>query len=276
MWGDVNAVLDLEAVARAVKRAQDTRGTLTPFTSQGELDLAAAYAVAQKVHRERLREGAIAVGRKIGFTNRNIWDQYGVHEPIWGYVYDRTLIHASAGHAHLALAPYVEPKIEPEIVFRFACAPPITRDPAQILRCIDWIAHGFEIVQSHYPGWKFQAADTIADSGLHGCLVVGEPRPLASLGAHVIEALQSFSIDLYCDDRLRDSGAGSNVLGSPLAALAHLNALLARQPQCEPIAQGDIITTGTLTAAHDIRAGQVWRTALRGLALPGLSLSVGG
>ena len=268
----MNASLDLDAVSRAVKRAQDTRGTLTPFTSQGEFDLTVAYAAAQTVHRNRLQEGAVAVGRKIGFTNRNIWDEYGVHEPIWGYVYDRTLIHATAGCLDLSLAPYVEPKIEPEIAFGFAATPPITADTARILGCIDWIAHGFEIVQSHYPGWKFQAADTVADAGLHGCLVLGEPRPLASLGTEVIEALQSFSIDLYCDERLRDRGSGSNVLGSPLAALAHLIALLASQPQCEPIARGDIVTTGTLTAAYDARAGQVWRTDLQGLALPGLSL----
>ena len=31
-------------------------------------------------------------GRKIGFTNRGIWQKYGVHEPIWGFVYDENLI----------------------------------------------------------------------------------------------------------------------------------------------------------------------------------------
>jgi 2-keto-4-pentenoate hydratase len=25
-------------------------------------------------------------GRKIGFTNRTIWERYGVHEPMWGAV----------------------------------------------------------------------------------------------------------------------------------------------------------------------------------------------
>ena len=29
-----------------------------------------------------------------------------------------------------------------------------TADGAAILACIDWIAHGVEIVQSHFPGWK--------------------------------------------------------------------------------------------------------------------------
>jgi 2-oxo-3-hexenedioate decarboxylase len=40
-----------------------------------------------------LREarGEKVLGRKIGFTNRTIWEQYGVYAPIWGYVYDTTV-----------------------------------------------------------------------------------------------------------------------------------------------------------------------------------------
>jgi 2-keto-4-pentenoate hydratase len=46
-------------------------------------------------------------------------------------------------------------------------------DPPGANACIDWIAHGIEIVQSHFPGWKFQAADTIADWALHGRSFLG-------------------------------------------------------------------------------------------------------
>ena len=35
-----------------------------------------------------------------------------------------------------------------------------TMSDEQILGCIDWMAHGFEIVVSVFPGWKFTAADT--------------------------------------------------------------------------------------------------------------------
>ncbi len=33
------------------------------------------------------RRGERPIGRKIGFTNRNIWAEYGVYAPIWGDVY---------------------------------------------------------------------------------------------------------------------------------------------------------------------------------------------
>ena len=57
------------------------------------------------------------LGRKIGFTNRNIWPQYGATSPIWHHVYDRTLTHADNGTATLSLAGSCQPLIEPEIAF---------------------------------------------------------------------------------------------------------------------------------------------------------------
>jgi 2-keto-4-pentenoate hydratase len=61
----------------------------------------------------------------------------------------------------LPLAPYTEPKIEPEIMFGFVAAPSPGMDDAALLRCIAWVAHGFEVVQSIFPDWKFSAADTV-------------------------------------------------------------------------------------------------------------------
>ncbi len=55
------------------------------------LDLATAYRATASIRLLREQRGERVVGRKIGFTNRTIWDEYGVHAPIWGYVYDRTL-----------------------------------------------------------------------------------------------------------------------------------------------------------------------------------------
>jgi 2-oxo-3-hexenedioate decarboxylase len=94
---------------------------------------------------------------KIGFTNRRMWDEYGVRAPNWGYIYDRTMRDLAVP---LSLAPYTEPKIEPEIMFGFVAAPSPGMDDAALLSCIAWVAHGFEIVQSIFPDWKFSAADT--------------------------------------------------------------------------------------------------------------------
>ena len=173
----------------------------------------------------------------------------------------------------VALGRFSQPKLEPEIVLHFHSSPPAGSDVGAVLRCIDWIASGFEIVQSHCPDWRFEAPDAVADSGLHAALVIGEPQPLDRLGADVVAKLQSFDLELACDGLLRDVGKGSNVLGSPLAAAVHLVAELARQPAELPqLRAGEVVPTGTLTAAGPVRAGETWSTAVRGLALPGLEV----
>ncbi|MGH6629443.1 MAG: hypothetical protein ACREB3_06900, partial [Burkholderiales bacterium] len=66
------------------------------------------YAAARGLHAHRLAQGWKLKGRKIGFTNRTLWDRYGVHEPMWGAVYDRTLIEARNGVAAVSLTGLVQ------------------------------------------------------------------------------------------------------------------------------------------------------------------------
>lgn len=253
--------------------AQDQARLIEPFTSRiPGFDLAAAYAVAGLIHRSRMDEGARPVGRKIGFTNPDMWARYGVRAPIWAHIYDSTVAYVDETPASCRLAGFCEPKIEPEIVFRFRATPRAEAGLSELLGTVEWVAHGFEIVQSNFPGWRFQAADTVADRGLHGRLLVGPPQPLERLGGDVLAALESFTLDLSRDGRHVEAGRGSNVLGSPLAAIAHLLSVLAAQPEYAPLAAGEIVTTGTLTAAHSIRAGETWQTEVRGIALPGLKI----
>jgi 2-oxo-3-hexenedioate decarboxylase len=105
---------------------------------------------------------------------------------------------------------------------------------------------------------------------LHGALLLGQPQAVAGLDKNLIAALETFSIVLTCDGVVRDTGVGANVLGHPLAAVAHLIAVLAGQPQYQALQAGDMVSTGTITAAHTIHVGETWRTELNGIALPGL------
>jgi 2-keto-4-pentenoate hydratase len=264
---------DLRAIARELKSAQDRASQLDPLTSRYEgLDLPAAYEVAHLIHQARCADGATPVGRKIGFTNPAMWALYGVREPIWAHVYDTTVVHAPGGCGICSLRGFAEPKIEPEIIFRFRSAPPVGEALDAILESIDWIAHGFEIVQSHFPGWRFQAADTVADGSLHGMLFIGDPQPAATLHDDLLERLASFSVTLSCDGVFQEVGRGSNVLGSPLAAIAHLVEVLRGQTRYAPLQAGEIVTTGTITTARPVRVGEKWNTRLDGIALPGFTL----
>jgi 2-oxo-3-hexenedioate decarboxylase len=84
--------------------------------------------------------------------------------------------------------------------------------------------------------------------------------------------LASFDIELYCDGRLMDRGHASNILGGPLSAVRHLVELLSRDPNNPPLSAGEIVSTGTLTRALPVKAGETWTTKLKGIDLEGVSL----
>ena len=237
------------------------------------------YAASRKLHAHRLSLGWKPVGRKIGFTNRTIWERYGVYEPIWGTVYDRTVIYSQDNKARVPLAGLVQPRIEPEICFGLKAKPPTTpdalslyaRDAHALLGCIEWIAHSVEIVQCHHPEWKLQLPDSTADNGLHGRLIVGTTFPVGKF-PDLADKLPKLRVELFREKTRVDEGVGANVLDSPLLALSFLIQLLAKQPDSPPLSAGEIISTGTLTDAHPVVAGETWRTAFSGIDLPGLEI----
>ncbi len=262
---------DLDAIVLEMKEAQDSVQQIKPFTERVQgFDLASAYEVADLIHRTRITEGAQPVGRKIGFTNPDMWSIYGVFEPIWAYVYDTTVVHLQGLHAKCSIEKFSEPKIEPEIIFHFCSDLSAQANLSDVMNAIDWVAQGFEIVQSHFPDWIFQAADTVADSGLHGTLLVGPSIPLHELGSNPVKALESLTIELFCEDTLVETGVGANVLGSPITAIVHLLSVLGNQPDHAPLKAGEIVSTGTITTAHSIHVGQTWKSKVKGVALAGL------
>ncbi len=173
---------------------------------------------------------------------------------------------------HGSIGDLLRPRIEPEIQLHFARTPPVTRDEAAILDCIDWIAHGFEIVQSLYPDWKFRRVDAIAACGLHGALVVGRPVAVRDIDDCVAK-LRNFTVTLSSDGKPEAKGGGANVLDSPLLAFAHLAETLSKQARSAPVQAGEIVTTGTLTAPRPVSPGETWATVLDGIDLPGLSIT---
>jgi 2-oxo-3-hexenedioate decarboxylase len=234
------------------------------------------YAVAAEILKLRRARGEKPLGRKIGFTNRNIWAEYGATAPIWAHVYDCTVITTERGRATLSLKGSARPRLEPEIAFRLK-APLVAgeTDPARILERIEWMAPSFEIVDCHFADWKFHSADSAADFALHWRLVLGAPQRIdAAAIPGLVAQLHDCRVTLSRNGEVRDRGVGANALGHPAAALAHLAAVLATQPQSAPLAAGEIITTGTLTAALPIRPGETWSSHYEGLpGVTGLELS---
>jgi 2-oxo-3-hexenedioate decarboxylase len=265
----VSATAAEELAAEAVA-ALETGRQIAPFSRRRhDFSLDDAYRVTAAVRRLRLARGETPIGRKIGFTNRTTWPDY---EPIWGYVYDRTVHDLADIEQAFSLAGLVEPRLEPEIAFRLAAAPTPDMDEPALLGCIDAVAHGFEVVQSIFPGWCFTASDAVAAFGLHGSLLLGAWHPIAGNEERWAQELFTFTVDLRCDGKFVDQGQASNVLGGPLLALHHLIDVLTRDPINPALALGEIVTTGTLTRVPPVASRERWTTELAGVALAGIAV----
>lgn len=262
-------------LAKELLKAQRQGDTLTPPSARlPGFSLAQAYDVQDGISRQRLADGWRMVGRKIGFTNQNIWPAYGVDAPMWAPIFDQTITPAPLGVARISLAGTVQPRIEPEIMFGLASPlPGGMNDLEEILSHVAWYAHAIEIVQSHYPAWKASAADYCADNVCHAFFVVGPPRAIdRSRATKFIDQLSNCVVELQQDGKTLQTGRGSNVMGHPLAALAHLATLISERPAAPPLQAGERVSTGTMTDALPIARGQCWSTRFDGIDVQNLQL----
>ncbi len=266
----------IDSVADALMAAERHGSMLAPVTEWlPGFDVASAYAVLDVIEARRRAAGWVPVGRKIGFTNRTIWPRYGVDQPMWAHTWRQTVHFAHEGRASLAVSRFVQPRIEPEVVFGISGPVPATDDAEAILRAVDWMAAGFEIVQSHFPDWKFKVPDCTAAFGLHAALVVGTPVRVTEANRNALaRSLPTFEVTLRKGDTVVERGIGANVLGSPTLALAHLARVLAARPTAPPLVAGELVTTGTITDAWPVAAGDVFRSDYGNLGLPGLELTL--
>ena len=303
------AVTETE-IADALLAARDAcREAVPPTIADAEFGLDAAYRVGAALDIRLRERGYRRAGCKVGFTNKAIWPRFGLKEPILAPVYDRTL-HAAEPSAEVSLRRFHAPRIEVEVVFGLDRGPDAGPDaspdagPDASLDAnpdagpgllegrgaerLAWVALGFEIVDCHYPDWHLTPADSVADFGLHGALVVGPriDRAAARFGARV-DGLDRLEVRLLRDERVVARGRGRDVLGHPRAALACVPRLLPRfgaagisavgppaaaPPAATNLPAGGLVSTGTMTPLAPLAPGERWRVEADGVDLPSLKL----
>jgi 2-keto-4-pentenoate hydratase len=259
-----NTEAALSAIAAEALSAIETSRSIMPFSNRpGGFSPEDGERIRPLLRAAFERRGERVLGRKVGFTNRRIWPEYGVLGPNWGYVTDRTV--RDLGDAAVPLASLALPRIEPEIMFGLSAAPAPGMDDAALLGCIDWLSFGYEIVQSIYPNWKFAAADTSAANAMHGALLIGPRHAVAQRRAQWLEELARFDVVLSRNGEVMDRGNAANVLEGPLSVLRYLVDTLAGGSLDPPLAAGEIVSTGTLTRALLVAPGETWTAAVSGI-----------
>jgi len=258
--------MNIEEIASEVSTSISLAKQIEPFSKRGlVLSLQEAYDVAGIV-RHKLGQTEI-IGRKIGFTNRNIWNIYDVDQPIWGPMTKNSVSFFELNFLKIDLSQFCEPRIEPEIVVCLKQKPKHGSDNPEIY--LDWIAPGFEIVDSIYPNWKFSLTDAIASGGLHGCLVVGKKF---NVNDRTERDLIDVRVSLYRGGELEEEGNGANVLDGPISAVRYLHSGLNKIKNQDALSAGNIITTGTMTDAKPIFSKEKWSAKFHGVVESELNL----
>jgi len=272
---------DIEAIARELREAQEAGRMVAALPSSREdFDLDAAYAVEATLRRWREASGHRMVGRKMGYANKAMWRILKLETLVWAHMYDDT-VHQSERRSdtsffELSLPAARSLKVEPEIVFGLKrTLAPDTADAAAALEAAEWLALGFEVIDCPFADWKFQPEDFVASYGLHTALVIGardeiKPDAVASL----VDALAAFKARTYKNGEFVEEGSAKNVLRSPALCLAELAKAVSKRTPNEPLAAGEILSTGTITAGHPAARGDEWKVEVNGLDLPSLTVRI--
>jgi 2-oxo-3-hexenedioate decarboxylase/2-keto-4-pentenoate hydratase len=229
-----------------------------PYTP-GSLD--EAYAV-QGEFQKLLAEihGPIA-GYKVALTTPVMRQMVGVHEPVIGGIFSRTIRHSPAA---VRAADYVRLGVECEIAVQLNADLPAVGAPynrGSIASAIGLVRAAFELVDDRRADYGRLAADvfsSIADNSWNVGVVLGP------------EVADWRSLDLagvwgrmFINGALVGEGRGGDVMGHPLEPLAWLANHFARKGN--GLSKGLIVMTGSVVTTKFVNPGDTVRMSMEGL-----------
>jgi len=264
-------------IARELNSAYETGTMVTNLPSRRPgFDLNAAYAVERRLKHLREADGHKAVGRKVGYASKAVWRVFKLESLVWAHMYDNTVHFSPNNSATLAIPRSRSLKIEPEVIFHLKDqVREEASDAAAVLESVDWLAMGFEIIDCPFPHWQFQPSDFVASYGLHAALVIGEPiQILPGNIATLAEQLAKFKIRMSKNGEFVEEGSGRNSLKNPASCLAELSSAIAKRFPDDALREGEIVSSGTLTAGHLLGKNELWMAEPEGIPLPSLTLKL--
>ena len=235
------------AHAAALSGAERSRRPIEPLTDEDPgLTVADGYAIQELNVAQRLAEGRVLRGRKIGLTSRAMQTLLGVDEPDFGALLDDMFVDDGA---LVPVETLIQPKAEAEIAFvlgRDLAGPGVTTVDA--LRAIEAAIAAIEVVDSRIIDWRITIADTIADNASSARVVLGHRLvPIHRLDLRLV------GMGIWHNGAVADSGAGVAALGHPARCVAWLANTLGALGS--GLRAGDVVMSGALHRAFDVTEG---------------------
>ena len=242
----------LSAAARAelaadLAEAERTRVPMSPLiVAYPDIDVVDAYEIQLINIRQRIAEGAVVVGHKVGLSSEAMQKMMGVDEPDYGHLLADMEVFEDVP---VVAAKYLFPRVEVEVGFLLAEDLPgagCTED--DVLAATAAFAPSIELIDTRIRDWKIALCDTIADNASSAGYVLG-PARVSPKDVYItaIDAVLTRNGDVVAE------GRSDAVLGNPVTAVAWL----ARKVDSFGVRlrAGDIVLPGSCTRAIDARPG---------------------
>jgi len=248
----------MKTLADMLLSAELSRKPIAPLTeSDRGITVDEAYRVQLLMMDMKKSSGQVVVGKKIGITSRAMQVMLGVSEPDYGHILDGMVV---AEGEMIRTADLIQPRVEGEIAFILKEdleGPGVTL--ADVIRCSEGVIPALEVIDSRIMDWKIKLPDTVADNASSARIVLGgKITPVLGLD------LRTVGMVLEKNGEIAATAAGAAVLGHPAQAVAWLANKLATYRI--PLAKGEVILSGSLTAAVPVAAGDFIRADFGPLA----------
>jgi 2-keto-4-pentenoate hydratase len=250
-------------LAADLAEAERTRVPMSPLiVAYPGIDVVDAYEIQLINIRQRIAEGAVVVGHKVGLSSEAMQKMMGVDEPDYGHLLADMEVFE---HVPVPAAKYLFPRVEVEVGFILAEDLPgagCTED--DVLAATAAYAPSIELIDTRIKDWKIALCDTIADNASSAGYVLGPARVSPKdIDITAIDAVLTRNGEVVAE------GRSDAVLGNPVTAVAWL----ARKVDSFGVRlrAGDIVLPGSCTRAIDARPGDEFVADFVGLGAVRLS-----
>lgn len=221
--------MSVRELENEVRQCRSERVTTATRGSARGVSLEAAYAIQRELWGARALKGY-----KLGLLSPAKQQQMGIDTPIYGRIDAPMLLDGA-----VRLADFIQPRVEPELAVVLAGDVPAGAAPAAARAAVAGFFLGVDVLDSIWAGYKFSAAEVVADNSSGGAFL---------LGGRLLVAPPAGELRLYLNGEPMGAGPVS-ALGDPGERLSWLAA------QVGGLLAGQTIFLGSPAAAQPAAPG---------------------
>ena len=240
----------LRFLANKLITARSKKIPIPALSNEYSFSMKDAYRIQQLITEHKIRKGQKIIGWKLGYTSLAMREQMNVSEPNFGPLLNGMILFSGSSVSK----ELVQPKVEPEIAVKFGKSLSGSVIFDEIVDAVESAYGALEIVDSVYDSYNFKIQDNTADGSSAAQFVLGPTIEKYSLEKTEVVFLKNGNIVDTCK--------GSAASGHPLNGIFWLIKSLGEHGS--RIEAGQIVITGGLTSAVDIRKGDHIRAILEG------------